>query len=263
MGEEGGDGAVGGAERQARAGRAGKGDVLAVARLAGIMGAKRTADLVPLCHPLPLSKVALDLRPEERDDPIGDAAHSPVPGIVHRYPDRALLKAVTICPVYCRFCFRRAAVGPQAKADLMEEFHEQVEASVEAGAEVLTGGEPLDREGAYYPPTVLTNVPEGCPADSEELFGPAAAVFEVDDEEQAVEKANDTQFGLGASVWTEDRERGERLARRIDAGCVYVNQLVKSDPRVPFGGVKESGYGRELSGVGIREFVNRKTVWVE
>jgi succinate-semialdehyde dehydrogenase/glutarate-semialdehyde dehydrogenase len=154
-------------------------------------------------------------------------------------------------------------VGPQAKADLMEEFHEQVEASVEAGAEVLTGGEPLDREGAYYPPTVLTNVPEGCPADSEELFGPAAAVFEVDDEEQAVEKANDTQFGLGASVWTEDRERGERLARRIEAGCVYVNQLVKSDPRVPFGGVKESGYGRELSGVGIREFVNRKTVWVE
>ncbi|MFC6940996.1 NAD-dependent succinate-semialdehyde dehydrogenase [Salinirubellus sp. GCM10025818] len=154
-------------------------------------------------------------------------------------------------------------VGPQAKADLMEEFHEQVEASVEAGAEVLTGGEPLDREGAYYPPTVLTNVPEGYPADSEELFGPAAAVFEVDDEEQAVEKANDTQFGLGASVWTEDRERGQRVARRIDAGCVYVNQLVKSDPRVPFGGIKESGYGRELSGVGIREFVNRKTVWVE
>ena len=154
-------------------------------------------------------------------------------------------------------------VGPQAKADLMEEFHEQVEASVDAGAEVLTGGEPLDREGAYYPPTVLTNVPEGCPADSEELFGPAAAVFEVDDEERAVEKANDTQFGLGASVWTEDRDRGQRVARRIDAGCVYVNQLVKSDPRVPFGGIKESGYGRELSGVGIREFVNRKTVWVE
>jgi succinate-semialdehyde dehydrogenase/glutarate-semialdehyde dehydrogenase len=154
-------------------------------------------------------------------------------------------------------------VGPQARADLMEEFHEQVEESVEAGAEVPTGGEPLDREGAYYPPTVLTNVPEGCPADSEELFGPAAAVFEVDDEEHAIEKANDTEFGLGASVWTEDRDRGERVARRIDAGCVYVNQLVKSDPRVPFGGVKESGYGRELSEVGIQEFVNRKTVWVE
>jgi succinate-semialdehyde dehydrogenase/glutarate-semialdehyde dehydrogenase len=145
----------------------------------------------------------------------------------------------------------------------MREFHEQVEASVEAGAEVLTGGEPLDCDGAYHPPTVLTNVPEGCPADSEELFGPAAAVYEVADEERAVEKANDTEFGLGASVWTEDRERGERVARRIDAGCVYVNQLVKSDPRVPFGGVNESGYGRELSGAGIREFVNRKTVWVE
>ena len=154
-------------------------------------------------------------------------------------------------------------VGPQATRELMEDFHEQVEASVDAGAEVLTGGEPLDREGAYYPPTVLADIPEGCPADSEEMFGPAAAVFEVDDEEAAVEKANDTQFGLGGSVWTEDRERGERLARRIDAGCVYVNQLVKSDPRVPFGGIKESGYGRELAEVGIREFVNRKTVWVE
>ena len=90
-----------------------------------------------------------------------------------------------------------------------------------------------------------------------------AAVYEVEDEAAAVEKANDTQFGLGASVWTADRERGERLARRIEAGCVYVNQLVKSDPRVPFGGVKQSGYGRELAGPGIREFVNRKTVWVE
>ncbi|MFB6084116.1 MAG: NAD-dependent succinate-semialdehyde dehydrogenase [Halorientalis sp.] len=154
-------------------------------------------------------------------------------------------------------------VGPQARPDLMAELHEQVEASVEAGATLVTGGEPLDREGAFYPPTVLTDVPEGCPADSEETFGPVAAVYEVDDEEAAIAKANDTEFGLGASIWTEDRERGERLARRIDAGCVYVNQLVKSDPRVPFGGVKESGYGRELSGPGIREFVNRKTVWVE
>jgi succinate-semialdehyde dehydrogenase/glutarate-semialdehyde dehydrogenase len=90
-----------------------------------------------------------------------------------------------------------------------------------------------------------------------------AAVYEVESEDEAVRKANDTQFGLGASVWTEDRERGERVARRIDAGCTYVNQLTKSDPRVPFGGVKDSGYGRELSGAGIREFVNRKTVWVE
>ena len=154
-------------------------------------------------------------------------------------------------------------VGPQARQDLMEDLHAQVQASVDAGATVVTGGEPMDREGAYYPPTVLTDVPPGCPADSEEIFGPVAAVFSVPDDEAAVEKANDTEFGLGASVWTEDRERGERLAHQIDAGCVYVNQLVKSDPRVPFGGVKESGYGRELSADGIREFVNRKTVWVE
>ena len=154
-------------------------------------------------------------------------------------------------------------VGPQATADLMADLHEQVEASVDAGAEVHKGGEPLDREGAYYPPTVLTDVPEGCPADSEEVFGPVAAVYEVEDEGRAIAKANDTRFGLGASVWTEDRERGERVARGIDAGCVYVNQLVKSDPRVPFGGTKESGYGRELSEPGIHEFVNRKTVWVE
>ncbi|WP_121822288.1 NAD-dependent succinate-semialdehyde dehydrogenase [Halostella salina] len=154
-------------------------------------------------------------------------------------------------------------VGPQASADLMADLHEQVEASIDAGATVLTGGGPMDRDGAYYEPTVLADVPEGCPADSEELFGPVAAVFEVADEEAAVEKANETPFGLGASVWTEDRDRGRRVAREIDAGCTYVNQLVKSDPRVPFGGVGISGYGRELSGAGIREFVNRKTLWVE
>ncbi len=154
-------------------------------------------------------------------------------------------------------------VGPQAQQHLADELHEQVTESVAAGATVLTGGEPLDREGAFYPPTILTDVPEGCPADSEELFGPVAAVFEVESEEEAVEKANDTRFGLGASVWSEDRARGEQVAHRIDAGCTYVNQLVKSDPRVPFGGVGESGYGRELSEPGITEFVNRKTVWVE
>jgi succinate-semialdehyde dehydrogenase/glutarate-semialdehyde dehydrogenase len=154
-------------------------------------------------------------------------------------------------------------VGPQARQSLMEDLHEQVEASVEAGATVLTGGEPLDREGAFYPPTVLTDVPADCPADAEELFGPVAAVFRVDSEAAAVEKANDTRFGLGASIWTEDRERGERVAARIDAGCTYVNQLTKFDPRVPFGGVKDSGYGRELSEPGIKEFVNRKTVWTE
>jgi succinate-semialdehyde dehydrogenase/glutarate-semialdehyde dehydrogenase len=157
-------------------------------------------------------------------------------------------------------------VGPQARPDLLEDLHEQVAASVEAGATVVTGGEPIEGEGEqarFYPPTILTDVPEGCPVDSEETFGPVAAVYEVEDEAAAVELANDTDFGLGASVWTTDRDRGERVARRIDAGCVYVNQLVKSDPRVPFGGVKDSGYGRELAEDGIQEFVNRKTVWVE
>jgi len=154
-------------------------------------------------------------------------------------------------------------VGPQSRPDLLEELDEQVQESIEAGATVLTGGEPMDREGSYYPPTILADVPHGCPVDAEETFGPVAAVYEVEDEEAAIELANDTEFGLGGSVWTEDRERGERVAKRIEAGCVYVNQLVKSDPRVPFGGIGESGYGRELSGVGIREFVNKKTVWIE
>ncbi|ELZ11564.1 NAD-dependent aldehyde dehydrogenase [Halovivax asiaticus JCM 14624] len=154
-------------------------------------------------------------------------------------------------------------VGPQSSEGAMEHLHEQVEASVEAGATVLAGGEPMDREGAYYPPTVLTDIPANCPADSEELFGPVASVFTVGDEAEAIEKANDTRFGLGASIWTEDRDRGERVAGRIDAGCTFINQLTKSDPRVPFGGVKDSGYGRELSKEGIHEFVNRKTVWIE
>jgi succinate-semialdehyde dehydrogenase/glutarate-semialdehyde dehydrogenase len=153
-------------------------------------------------------------------------------------------------------------VGPQASAELMDDLHGQVEASIAAGAALLTGGEPLDREGAFYPPTVLADVPAGCPADAEETFGPVAAVYEVGSEAEAIEKANDTDFGLGASVWTTDAERGARVAGDIEAGCVYVNELVKSDPRVPFGGVGESGYGRELSAVGIREFLNRKTVWI-
>lgn len=154
-------------------------------------------------------------------------------------------------------------IGPQAQIHLMEELHEQVEQSVDAGANVVIGGEPLDREGPFYPPTILTDIPQGCPADTEELFGPVASVFAVEDEDAAIETANDTEFGLGASIWTEDRNRGQRVARRIDAGCTYINQLTKSDPRVPFGGVKSSGYGRELSEVGIKEFVNRKTVWIE
>ncbi|WP_276302403.1 NAD-dependent succinate-semialdehyde dehydrogenase [Halorussus lipolyticus] len=154
-------------------------------------------------------------------------------------------------------------LGPQAREDLMDDLHEQVEQTVEEGATLELGGEPLDRDGFYYPPTVLTDVPRDSVAACEEVFGPVAAVFEVESEEEAIELANDTHLGLGASIWTEDLDRGERLSHRIDAGMVFVNQLVKSDPRVPFGGVKDSGYGRELAEHGIEEFVNKKTVWVQ
>jgi succinate-semialdehyde dehydrogenase/glutarate-semialdehyde dehydrogenase len=154
-------------------------------------------------------------------------------------------------------------VGPQVTEHHLEHLHEQVTDSVADGATLLRGGEPLDREGAFYPPTVLEEVPAGCPADAEETFGPAAVLYEVDSADAAVETANDTRFGLSASLWTEDRERAADLADRIAAGGVYVNQLSKSDPRVPFGGIKDSGYGRELSAIGMREFVNRKTVWIE
>jgi len=154
-------------------------------------------------------------------------------------------------------------VGPQARQGLMEELHDQVERTLEEGAEAIIGGEPLDREGAYYPPTVLVDVPRDAAAACEETFGPVAAVFEIESEDEAAELANDTEFGLGASVWTGDPGgRGREFAGRFDAGCCFVNEYVKSDPRVPFGGVKDSGYGRELSRQGIREFVNRKTMWV-
>jgi len=134
---------------------------------------------------------------------------------------------------------------------------------VQRGARCTLGGQVPSGPGAYYPPTVLTDVAKGMPAYDEELFGPVAAVIPVRDEAQAIAVANDSSFGLGAAVLTRDLARGERLAAEsIDAGCVFVNDAVRSDPRLPFGGVKDSGYGRELSGYGIKEFVNIKTVWV-
>ncbi|MEZ3118101.1 NAD-dependent succinate-semialdehyde dehydrogenase [Halobaculum sp. MBLA0147] len=154
-------------------------------------------------------------------------------------------------------------VGPQARGDLLEELHEQVTASVEAGATVALGGEPLDRPGHFYQPTVLTDVPRDCPATTEELFGPVATLVEVDSEAEAIRRANDTTYGLSASIWTTDRERGERVAREIDAGAAYVNELSKSDPRLPFGGIGDSGYGTELSEHGIKEFTNEKTIWIQ
>jgi succinate-semialdehyde dehydrogenase/glutarate-semialdehyde dehydrogenase len=154
-------------------------------------------------------------------------------------------------------------LGPLARRDLRDELHEQVERSVRAGARLLLGGEVPDGPGAFYPPSVLSGVRPGMAAYSEELFGPVASLIFVSDEEEAVRVANDTSFGLGAAVFTRDVARGERIAReRLQAGCCFVNALVRSDPRLPFGGVRDSGYGRELGLFGIREFVNVKTVWV-
>jgi succinate-semialdehyde dehydrogenase / glutarate-semialdehyde dehydrogenase len=158
---------------------------------------------------------------------------------------------------------RSTTLGPLAREDLRDDLHEQVKATVDSGATLLTGGEAIDRPGYFYAPTVLDHVDPEMTAAREETFGPAAAVLRVRDEDHAVAVANDTDFGLGASIWTEDLERGERVAARIEAGCVFVNELVKSDPRVPFGGVKDAGYGRELGPYGIKSFVNAKTVWVE
>lgn len=154
-------------------------------------------------------------------------------------------------------------LGPQAREDLRNELHKQVVKSVEKGAGLLLGGTIPDIPGAYYAPTVLTDVAPGMPAYDEELFGPVAAIIPAKDEKDAVRIANDSQFGLGSAVFTKDVARGERIARdELEAGSCFVNAFVKSDPRLPFGGIKESGYGRELSVFGIREFVNVKTVYI-
>jgi len=157
---------------------------------------------------------------------------------------------------------RGTQVGPQARIDLRDLLHEQVAESVKRGAKLLLGGEVPAGKGAFYPPTLLAAVDKGMPAFDEETFGPVAAVIRAKDEADAVRLANDSTFGLGASLWTEDRVRAERLAAQIEAGSVFVNGVVKSDPRLPFGGIKRSGYGRELSEYGIREFVNVKSVWI-
>ncbi len=153
-------------------------------------------------------------------------------------------------------------IGSMAREDLLLELDAQVRKSVDLGARILLGGHRLDIPGAFYAPTVMDNLTPAMPVLAEETFGPVAAVVRVENEDEALAVANDTEFGLGASLWTADRDRAASLARRIDAGCVFVNGMVKSDPRLPFGGVKKSGYGRELSAYGIREFVNVKTVWM-
>jgi succinate-semialdehyde dehydrogenase/glutarate-semialdehyde dehydrogenase len=154
-------------------------------------------------------------------------------------------------------------VGPLATAQILADLEEQVNKTVELGARVLTGGKRLERAGSYYAPTVLTDIPEDSPAYSEELFGPVASLFRARDIDEAIRIANDTSFGLGASAWTNDQDEQERFIEEIEAGSVFINGMVVSDPRLPFGGVKHSGYGRELGAFGIREFVNIKTIWVK
>ncbi len=154
-------------------------------------------------------------------------------------------------------------IGPMVNIWSRDEVHEQVTASIEKGADLLVGGIIPDVEGAFYPATLLDNVRPGMPAFDDEIFGPVASIISVNNEEEAIQLANQTSFGLGGAVFTKDIERGEKIAANdIEAGCCFVNDFVRSDPRLPFGGIKESGYGRELSEAGIREFTNMKTVYI-
>lgn len=153
-------------------------------------------------------------------------------------------------------------MGPMARLDLREHLHRQVTDSIEQGAEVVLGCEPVSGEGAFYPPSILDRVTAKTRAYHEELFGPVAAVIRAADEEEAIRIANDTRFGLGSSIWSRDSMHAEKIAREIEAGCTFINGMVRSDPRLPFGGTKASGFGRELSYHGIREFSNIKTMWI-
>ena len=153
-------------------------------------------------------------------------------------------------------------VGPLASPAILDALDGQVRRSVQMGARLLTGGRRMERPGNFYAPTVLADIPEDSPAYREELFGPVAALFRAEGIDQAIRLANDTELGLGASVWTGDDAEQRRFIDEIASGMVFVNAVVASDPRLPFGGVKRSGYGRELSSFGIREFVNVQTVWI-
>jgi succinate-semialdehyde dehydrogenase/glutarate-semialdehyde dehydrogenase len=156
----------------------------------------------------------------------------------------------------------KTELGPLATPDAVKDLDADVQKTVSAGAKLLTGGHPLQRQGNYYAPTVLTNIPKNSPAYGEELFGPVASVFRVKDQDEAIRIANDVRFGLGASAWTNDEKERERFINELEAGMVFINKMVASDPRIPFGGVKASGHGREMGVVGIREFLNAKTVWI-
>jgi succinate-semialdehyde dehydrogenase/glutarate-semialdehyde dehydrogenase len=153
-------------------------------------------------------------------------------------------------------------LGPLSTPDGVKDLDADVQKSLQAGAKLLTGGHALKRPGNFYAPTVLTNIPKNSPAYGEEFFGPVASVFRVKDVDEAIRLANDVRFGLGASIWTNDEKERERFINEVEAGMVFINKMVASDPRIPFGGVKASGHGRELSAVGMREFLNAKTVWI-
>ena len=153
--------------------------------------------------------------------------------------------------------------GPMARIDLRNEIHEQVEKTVKQGGKLILGGKIPDRKGAYYPATILADLKPGMTAFDEELFGPVASVIKAKNEEHAIELANNSTFGLGSGVFTSNSKRGEKVALQLEAGNSFVNKLVTSDPRLPFGGIKNSGYGRELSSYGIREFVNTKSIWID
>jgi succinate-semialdehyde dehydrogenase/glutarate-semialdehyde dehydrogenase len=157
----------------------------------------------------------------------------------------------------------KTELGPLASADAVNSLHAQVQKTIGAGARLLTGGKPADRRGNFYLPTVLTNIPRNSPAYSEELFGPVASIFRAKNIDEAIGIADDTRFGLGSSAWTNDEKERERFVEELQAGMVFINQMVASDPRMPFGGVKRSGVGRELGIYGIREFTNVKTVWIQ
>lgn len=154
-------------------------------------------------------------------------------------------------------------IGPLATPGILQDLDQQVQNCIASGAKVLVGGKRLSRTGNFYPPTILSEIPKGAAAYNEEFFGPVALLFRVPDIDAAIELANSTPFGLGASAWTTDEQQRDRLISELEAGAVFINSLVKSDPRMPFGGVKRSGYGRELGIQGIHEFVNVKTVWVK
>ena len=158
---------------------------------------------------------------------------------------------------------KETELGPIAREDLLNELDEQVKQSVAKGAVALCGGKRIDREGFYYEPTILSNLFKGMPAYDDEIFGPVASLIKAKDEDDAIKIANDSSFGLGASLWTSNISKAKELASKIESGSVFINGMVKSDPRLPFGGIKNSGYGRELSHYGIKEFVNIKTVWIK